>query len=248
MPPELAEYSDCPDLIHKAQLAARRRLPAAPAVRHGAGGAAAVAPPTPTEQHTLESIPHASAPPVQVGGEVIHPGVVHVNLASAFNTLPTPLLALLAFLLACALLRSRGRAQARPQPCAQAGGDRRLRNVQRARRRPRRQSTVDAARGGRPRPRRSQPRLAPGARPCCRGPRSIRPPDAAGRRRPLPDHLPRRRRAQPQHPDPCRDRPDARLRRRDRRGDPARAGRPAASTERGRQACCSRSPRSRRCR
>ncbi len=103
--PGLAEYSDCPDLIHKAQLAGA-------AGSHGTGtsggpseaGTAAVTPPTTAEQHTLESIPHASAPPVQVGGEVIHPGVVHVNLASAFNALPTPLLALLAFLLACALL------------------------------------------------------------------------------------------------------------------------------------------------
>ncbi len=124
MEPFLAEYSACPDLIHKAQLAGA-------AGSHGAGTsgaqakrATAVAPPTPTEQHTLESIPHASAPPVQVGGEVIHPGVVHVNLASAFNTLPTPLLALLAFLLACTLLvvawavrRRVGRAG------AQAGGD-----------------------------------------------------------------------------------------------------------------------------
>ncbi len=104
MEPFLAEYTPCPYLIHKAQLAGA-------AGSHGAGtsggpgeAGAAVAPPTPTEQHTLESIPHASAPPVQVGGEVIHPGVVHVNLASALNTLPTPLLALLAFLLACALL------------------------------------------------------------------------------------------------------------------------------------------------
>ncbi len=103
MEPFLAEYSACPDLIHKAQLADA-------AGNHGAAGSpsaagtVAVAPPTPTEQHSLETIPHASAPPVQVGGEVVHPGVVHVNLASAFNTLPTPLLALLAFLLACALL------------------------------------------------------------------------------------------------------------------------------------------------
>jgi hypothetical protein len=125
MEPFLAEYTNCPDLIHKAQLAGA-------AGSHGAGsaggssevGSAPVAPPTPTEQHTLEGIPHASAPPVRVGGEVIHPGVVHVNLASAFNTLPTPLLALLAFLLACALLvvawavrRRVGRAS------APAGGD-----------------------------------------------------------------------------------------------------------------------------
>jgi hypothetical protein len=122
MPPELAEYDNCPDLIQKAQLA-RATSSSQGASAHG-GAVASSAPPTPTEQHTLESIPHASAPPVQVGGEVIHPGVVHVNLASAFHTLPTPLLALLAFLLACALtaiawtVRQRVR-----QRGAQAGGD-----------------------------------------------------------------------------------------------------------------------------
>jgi hypothetical protein len=105
MEAELAEYTDCPDLIHKAELAGA-------ASTHGAStssgpreaGTPAVAPPTQAEQHTLESIPHASAPPVNVGSEVIHPGVVRVNLASAVNTLPSPLLALLAFLLVCALV------------------------------------------------------------------------------------------------------------------------------------------------
>lgn len=104
MEPFLAEYSACPDLIHKAQLAGAAGPRGAGTSGPTEAGATAVAPPTPTEQHTLESIPHTSAPPVRVGGEVVHPGVVHVNLASAFNTLPTPLLALLAFLLACALL------------------------------------------------------------------------------------------------------------------------------------------------
>ena len=104
MPPELAEYSDCPDLIHKAQFAgaAGSRGTGGP----GSGGSAAaapVAPATPTEQRTLERVPHDAAPPVPVGGEVLHPGVVHVNLASAFNTLPTPLLVLLVFLLVSAL-------------------------------------------------------------------------------------------------------------------------------------------------
>jgi hypothetical protein len=120
MPPELAEYDNCPDLIQKAQLARATSS-------QGVGSptaAASSAPPTPTEQHTLESIPHASAPRVQVGGEVIHPGVVHVNLASALNTLPTPLLALLAFLLACALtaIAWTVRQHVR-QRSAQAGGD-----------------------------------------------------------------------------------------------------------------------------
>jgi hypothetical protein len=124
MEPFLAEYSACPDLIHKAQLAGAAGPHSAGTSGPSEAGTTAVAPATPTEQRTLESIPHAGAPPVRVGGEVIHPGVVHVNLASAFNTLPTPLLALLAFLLACALLmvawavrRRVGRAGAQP------GGD-----------------------------------------------------------------------------------------------------------------------------
>ncbi|HWX45006.1 MAG TPA: hypothetical protein VNY52_06760 [Solirubrobacteraceae bacterium] len=109
MPAELAQYGPCSDLIQKAQLAA-----AAAAGGHGGGGGggaggpgattASVAPPTPTEQHALEHITHASFPPVHLGGEVLHPGVVHVDIASAFSTLPTPLIALLTLLLACAPL------------------------------------------------------------------------------------------------------------------------------------------------
>ncbi len=107
MPPELAEYSDCPDLIHKAQFAraaGSRGSGGVGGLGSGAGAAGApVAAPTPTEQRTLESVPRSAAPPVPVGGEVLHPGVVHVNLASALNTLPTSLLVLLVFLLVCAL-------------------------------------------------------------------------------------------------------------------------------------------------
>jgi hypothetical protein len=116
MPPELAEYTDCPDLIHKAQLAGAAGSHGGPGGSGGSGAAATVAPPTPSEQHTLESVPHASSP-VHLDGEVIHPGVVHVDIASALSALPTPLLALLAFLLACALLllgrAVRGRVRAR---------------------------------------------------------------------------------------------------------------------------------------
>ena len=102
--PFLAEYSACPDLIRKAQLAGAARSGGGAAGGPGAASAPSVAAPTPTEQRTLESIPRRGAPSVPVGDEVIHPGVVHVNLASAFSALPTPLLVLLAFLVACALL------------------------------------------------------------------------------------------------------------------------------------------------
>jgi hypothetical protein len=103
MPPELAEYADCPALIHKAQRAAAGGR-GGEGTAGGGGVAGAVAPPTPAEQQTLEHIRHSGGAPVKVGAEVIHPGVVHVNIASAVGKLPTPLLALLAFLLACALL------------------------------------------------------------------------------------------------------------------------------------------------
>jgi hypothetical protein len=106
MPPELSEYSPCPDLIHKAQLAAAAGAHGAGGTGGGSGGsgATAIAPPTPAEQHALENVTHHGAAPVRVGGEAIDPGVVHVDIASALSTLPTPLLALLAFLLACTLL------------------------------------------------------------------------------------------------------------------------------------------------
>ena len=46
----------------------------------------------------------AGSAPVRVGDQVVDPGVVHANVASAFSSLPTPLLALLALLLACLLV------------------------------------------------------------------------------------------------------------------------------------------------
>jgi hypothetical protein len=103
MPPELAEYADCPALIHKAQRAGAGGRGSAGAA-DGGDTAGTVAPPTAAEQQTLEKIGHSGGAPVKVGAEVIHPGVVRVNIASAVGKLPTPLLALLAFLLACALL------------------------------------------------------------------------------------------------------------------------------------------------
>jgi hypothetical protein len=105
MPPELSEYSDCSDLIHKAQLAAATggHGPGGAGGAGGLGPAAAIAPPTPAEQHALERATHGGGAPVKVGSAAIHPGVVHVDIASALGTLPTPLLTLLAFLLACAL-------------------------------------------------------------------------------------------------------------------------------------------------
>jgi hypothetical protein len=106
MEPELSEYTDCPDLIHKAQLAGAAGSRGGPGGSSGSegGAAGAVAPPTADEQRTLEGAGRTSSPPVQLDGSLVRPGVVNADIASAVNTLPAPLLALLALLLASALL------------------------------------------------------------------------------------------------------------------------------------------------
>jgi hypothetical protein len=105
MSPTLSEYTSCSNLIQKAQLASAAGKGGGSGGLGGPGAASAAAtpPPTPSEQHTLEGVRHTGSTPVEVGGETIHPGVVHANIDSALSTLPTPLLALLAFLLACVL-------------------------------------------------------------------------------------------------------------------------------------------------
>lgn len=104
---EVNEYSDCVNLIHKAQLAAAGHGGAGGANGSGGGSAggpsASVPPPTAAEQQALQAVPSSGSTPVQVGAQTVVPGVVHANIASAASTLPTPLLALLAFLLVGAL-------------------------------------------------------------------------------------------------------------------------------------------------
>jgi hypothetical protein len=104
LPTEVEEYSDCANLIRKAQLAA--------ATGRGAGGGPGVGPAgpglTPAQRDELARASRARAAPVQVGGQAIRPGVVHADIASALSSLPTPLLVTLAFLLACAALVAGG--------------------------------------------------------------------------------------------------------------------------------------------
>jgi len=105
------EYTDCASLIHQAQLAAA----GARGGPRGGGGAApgattttAPAPATPAEQSELRRAPHAGSAPLQVGNQVIRPGVVHADIASALSSLPNPLLAILVFLFACAVALAGG--------------------------------------------------------------------------------------------------------------------------------------------
>ncbi|HLH14711.1 MAG TPA: hypothetical protein VKV16_07960 [Solirubrobacteraceae bacterium] len=118
------EYSDCAQRIRQAEeAAATRALGGGGAGLGGPGGGAAAFVPvaaTPAQQRAIARAEHAHPAPVALAGHVIDPGVVHADIASAFSTLPTPLLAMLAFLLACLLLvcggalrnRVRGRADA----------------------------------------------------------------------------------------------------------------------------------------
>jgi hypothetical protein len=94
------EYSPCSSMIRQAQLAA--------AVGNRGGGAPVsesstplVA--TPSETRSLQRAARAGAAPVTVGSSVVHPGVVHADVASALSSLPSPVLAMLAVLLACLL-------------------------------------------------------------------------------------------------------------------------------------------------
>jgi hypothetical protein len=95
LPTEVEEYSDCANLIRRAELAAAGR---------GGLGSATPIPLTPAERSALGRVSKAGSAPLQVGNQLIRPGEIHANVASALSALPTPLLAILAFLLACALL------------------------------------------------------------------------------------------------------------------------------------------------
>ena len=132
---------------------------------------------------------------MQVGGAAVHPGVVHADIASALSSLPTPLLATLAFLLACLLLL--------------AGAS--IRNRVRARR-------AELSRGPRwasepPPP--PTPARAPRADARAHGRRTLRAGravvgDAADRGDRLLRHVLRQRRAEPRIDDDDRDGADAR--------------------------------------
>jgi hypothetical protein len=102
---DVEEYSpECSSLIHQAELAAAAGARGGGSVATGQTGAAPVAiAATPSEQRAITHAEHANPESVRLGGAVIHPGVVHADIASALSSLPTPLLVILAFLLACLL-------------------------------------------------------------------------------------------------------------------------------------------------
>lgn len=109
LPADVREYSDCPNLIRAAQLAGAAHGgsggPGAPGAAAGPGGSGpggSIAALSAPEKAALAAAarPRSGSPAIQVGGQLVNPGLVHVNVASALNRLPTPLLALLAVLVA----------------------------------------------------------------------------------------------------------------------------------------------------
>jgi hypothetical protein len=97
LPTEVEEYSDCANLIRRAQLAA-----AGGGGGGASGGGATATPLSPSERTALTSAPRTGAKSFKVGNQQVRPGVVRADLSSALSSLPDPLLAMLAFLLACA--------------------------------------------------------------------------------------------------------------------------------------------------
>jgi hypothetical protein len=96
------EYTDCAALIRQAELGAAGS-------RGSAEAPAGVAPIAATAAEQ-QSIRHAAraASGVPVGNQLIRPGVVHADIASAVSSLPAPLMAIIAFLLASLTLVTGG--------------------------------------------------------------------------------------------------------------------------------------------
>jgi hypothetical protein len=95
LPTEVEEYSDCANLIRRAQLAAAGGEP---------GTTPTATPLTPAERASLDHATRTAPAPLRVDGRLLRPGVVPVDISSALSSLPTPLLATLAFMTACLLL------------------------------------------------------------------------------------------------------------------------------------------------
>lgn len=112
-----AEYTDCANLIRKAELAA-----AGGGTGEAGGGTAHTALPlSPSEQREVQGAHKRGSAPVRVGGKPTSPGVVHANIASAVNMLPHSLFAVVALLAAAAATLTAGEVRKRVR--ARRGAD-----------------------------------------------------------------------------------------------------------------------------
>jgi hypothetical protein len=104
------EYSPCESLIRKAEEASVGGGTGATA---GTPASNVALPLTPAERRAVQSAHRSGSAPVQVGGEPVRPGIVHADIASAVNTLPHSLFAVLAFMVAGALVLAIGEVRKR---------------------------------------------------------------------------------------------------------------------------------------
>ncbi len=105
-----SQYSPCEAEIRKAEEAAAGGGTGATA---GTPASNVALPLTPAERRAVQSAHRSGSAPVQIGSTPVHPGVVHANIASAVNTLPQSLFAVLAFMFVGALLLTIGEVRKR---------------------------------------------------------------------------------------------------------------------------------------
>lgn len=110
MSTEVSEYSPCSSLISKAELATASGV--SPEVASSDSSSTPI-PLTPAERGAVANAHSDGSTPVQVEGRPIRPGVVHADIASALNTLPDSLIAVLALMLAGALALALGEVRKR---------------------------------------------------------------------------------------------------------------------------------------
>jgi hypothetical protein len=124
MPTDVDEYTDCRDVIRRAQLAAAGGRgkgnaggPRGSATDVPAAGSDPLATASPTEKTRATRAIRGGSAPVVVGGRVLRPGALGARTPSATSDLPTPLLVVLLLLgtgaLALAGMRAGSRVLAR---------------------------------------------------------------------------------------------------------------------------------------
>jgi hypothetical protein len=101
------EYSDCGALIREAQRGSASGGSSGTSTPAGTAAPTQVAA-TPTEQSNIAGAATSGSEPLSVGGQLIHPGVVHGDVASNLSTLPGSLLVAFGFLAACLLVLGGG--------------------------------------------------------------------------------------------------------------------------------------------
>ncbi|HEX2017248.1 MAG TPA: hypothetical protein VGN69_11180 [Solirubrobacteraceae bacterium] len=104
LPTDVNEYSDCGDVIRRAQVAAAGNHGGTGGGSGGGGGLPGSDPlagATPAERAAVATAIRSGGAPQPVGDELVHPGLIAMRTSATLNSLPTPLLVLaLALLLA----------------------------------------------------------------------------------------------------------------------------------------------------